>query len=532
MTKQRKSEPMAITTAFIYTRVSSEEQAREGVSLDAQLTECRRYAAQHRWMLGQEFQDVLSGKRDDRPAYQALLADVRRLRAEGQSVVVLVFRLDRLGRRILERVRCREELKSVGVPVHSVREGGEVSDLVANILASVAEEESRALGERVAAAKQHLTSNGWFITGQVPWGYRMRPATPEERTQGSPMTVLEPNPVEVPWVQEAFRRAGEGQTLRAVHRWVATLPNEARGGRVFAFQTFRNVLVSPVYVGRMIHGSDDVLARPPARWESLVDDATWQRIRNYVDGHRRLPRQASQQFLLTGLLRCPVCGCRMGGKARKQRSRSYRCCGVNLGANAPVWGCAITALADQVEQAMLAEVLPLIEGAVSSLPELRQALERAWAALRTPTTLQDEIQERQRQQLVREAEQARARLTKAAVLFADGDIDKPGYELLRDKARVDLETATEELGRLQVVEQSNPLPPLETVLTTAEGWGQALRDGDSRAQRAVLVALIERVEPVRIGRGKYDVKIDWTPLGEGLRALTQSAVEVADRSAA
>jgi site-specific DNA recombinase len=149
----------AMTTALIYTRVSSEEQAREGVSLDAQLTECRRYAAQHGWMLGAEFQDVLSGKRDDRPAYQALLAKVRGLRAEAQSVVVVVFRLDRLGRRILERVRCREELKMLGVPVHSVREGGEVSDLVANILASVAEEEIRTLGERVSTAKQHIGAN-------------------------------------------------------------------------------------------------------------------------------------------------------------------------------------------------------------------------------------------------------------------------------------------------------------------------------------------------------------------------------------
>src|SRR5215218_7618326 len=513
-----------VNTALNYTRVSSEEQAREGVSLDAQLTECRRYAAQHGWMLGQEFQDVLSGKRDDRPAYQALLTEVRRLRAEGQSVVVVVFRLDRLGRRILERVRCREELKSLGVPVHSVREGGEVSDLVANILASVAEEESRSLGERVAAAKQHLTSNGWYITGQVPWGYRMRPATAEERAQGSPMTVLEPNPIEVTWVQEAFRRAGEGQTLRAVHRWVATLPNEARGGRVFAFQTFRNVLVSPVYVGRLIHGSDDVLTRPLARWEPLVDDATWQRIRDYVDGHRRLPRQASQQYLLTGLLRCPACGCRMGGKARKDRSRSYRCCGVNLGANAPVPGCAITALADQVEQVVLAEVLPLIEGAVSSLPELRQALERAWAALREPATLQDELQERQRQQLLREAEQARARLTKAAVLFADGDIDKPGYELLRDKARVDLDAATAALSQLQVVEPSVALPPLETVLAAAEGWGAAMQGGSIAAQRDVLAALIDRVVPVRVGRGQCSVEVAWTPLGAGLRAASQGTV--------
>src|SRR5829696_7162383 len=52
----------SLTTALIYTRVSSEEQAREGVTLDAQLAECRRYAAQHGWLLGGEYQDVMSGK--------------------------------------------------------------------------------------------------------------------------------------------------------------------------------------------------------------------------------------------------------------------------------------------------------------------------------------------------------------------------------------------------------------------------------------------------------------------------------------
>ena len=68
----------SIVTALIYTRVSTEDQAREGVSLDAQLAECRRYAAQQPgWVLGTEYQDVLSGKRDHRPQYQALLAEAR-----------------------------------------------------------------------------------------------------------------------------------------------------------------------------------------------------------------------------------------------------------------------------------------------------------------------------------------------------------------------------------------------------------------------------------------------------------------------
>jgi hypothetical protein len=165
---------------------------------------------------------------------------------------------------------------------------------------------------------------------------------------------------------------------------------------------------------------------PSSRFLSAIETALLLLVWPSADEIRRLPHQARQQNLLPGMLRCPVCGCRMGGKARKDRSRSYRCCGANLSGNAPVPGCAITALADQVEQAVLAEVLPLLEGAVSTLPELRQALERAWAALRTPATLQDELQEPQRQQLVREAEQAQARLTNAAVLFADGTLISRG----------------------------------------------------------------------------------------------------------
>src|SRR5947207_8775784 len=163
-----------LVTALLYTRVSTDEQAREGLSLDAQLSDCRRYAAGLGWLLGSEYQDVLKGTRDDRPQYQALLADVQRLRVQGRRVAVVVAALDRLGRKLLERVRSREELKALGVPTHSVREGGEVSDLVANILASVAQEEVARLGRRVAEVRAYVAGNGWKPPGRPAWGYRFR----------------------------------------------------------------------------------------------------------------------------------------------------------------------------------------------------------------------------------------------------------------------------------------------------------------------------------------------------------------------
>src|SRR5437868_4594884 len=105
MARQGTQPASGLTTALIYTRVSSDEQAREGISLDAQLAECRRYAARPGWVIGGERQDVQSGTRDDRREYQELLTDIRRLRAEGRAIAVVVAALDRFGRDLLERVR-------------------------------------------------------------------------------------------------------------------------------------------------------------------------------------------------------------------------------------------------------------------------------------------------------------------------------------------------------------------------------------------------------------------------------------------
>jgi hypothetical protein len=76
------------------------------------------------------------------------------------------------------------------------------------------------------------------------------------------------------------------------------------------------------------------------------------------------------------------------------------------------------------------------------------------------------------------------------------------------------------------------LPPLETVLAAAEGWGAAMRGGDIAAQREVLAAVIERVVPTRVGRGTYTVEIVWTPLGEGLNAAATTSNGVGERPAA
>jgi hypothetical protein len=59
-----------------------------------------------------------------------------------------------------------------------------------------------------------------------------------------------------------------------------------------------------------------------------------------------------------------------------------------------------------------------------------------------------------------------------------------------------------------------------------------MREGDIAVQREVLAAMIERVVPVRVGRGNYDVEVFWTPLGEGLRGVALAPAGIPERSAA
>jgi site-specific DNA recombinase len=73
----RSAPKNGIVTALVYTRVSSEEQERDGLSLPSQLADCRQYASSRGWVIGAEFTDTMSGKRDDRPSYAALLAKAR-----------------------------------------------------------------------------------------------------------------------------------------------------------------------------------------------------------------------------------------------------------------------------------------------------------------------------------------------------------------------------------------------------------------------------------------------------------------------
>jgi len=86
------------------------------------------------------------------------------------------------------------------------------------------------------------------------------------------------------------------------------------------------------------------------------------------------------------------------------------------------------------------------------------------------------------------AEKARARIRRLAILFADGEIDREGYDLGREQAQSDLRAAEVELTRLgQRASVTPALPPLAQVLKSAGNWREVLTEGSVERQREVLM---------------------------------------------
>jgi len=103
----------------IYSRVSTEEQAKEGISIDAQLAKCKSYCDARGWTIYKMYIDPgFSAGTLDRPAMTELLKDAD----TNQFDIILVYKIDRFSRRLKDLIMVLEELKLKNINFTSVTE--------------------------------------------------------------------------------------------------------------------------------------------------------------------------------------------------------------------------------------------------------------------------------------------------------------------------------------------------------------------------------------------------------------------------
>lgn len=159
-------------TAIGYIRVSTEDQVREGVSLDNQKSKILAYCHLKDLELREIVEDAgISAKNLRRPGVQKVLKLARRKEIDA----LVVYKLDRIFRFTTDALETTKAFEKWGVSFHSIEETLDTRSAMGRffftLTAALAEMERRLIGERTKAALAHKKSKNEKTGGEIPFGY-------------------------------------------------------------------------------------------------------------------------------------------------------------------------------------------------------------------------------------------------------------------------------------------------------------------------------------------------------------------------
>jgi len=217
--------------AIGYVRVSTEEQAREGISLENQQVKIRTYCDLHNFELETIIEDAgKSGKDLNREGVQELIQKVK----DKRIGAVLVYKLDRLSRKVIDTLNLIELMKKNHVEFHSIIDSIDTKTAMGkffiNIMASLAQMERDLISERTKDALQmKIIKNE--RAGQIPYGWMLA-----EDGKTLLVNVEEQNTIR--FIMELHK---EGHNYSAICRELTRQGHQPLGGYWYA-QSIKNIL--------------------------------------------------------------------------------------------------------------------------------------------------------------------------------------------------------------------------------------------------------------------------------------------------
>ena len=305
--------------AGLYVRVSTEEQAKEGFSVAAQLRLLQAFAVVKGCGEGdvENFvDDGYSGKNLRRPAIQRLIGCCQARRLD----YVIVWRLDRLSRSLRDTLALEEDVfRANGVQFISTSESIDTSSpsgrLMLNLLASVAQNEREVNEERVRMVCAELAKECRHMGGVPPYGYRVE--------QGR--YAIAPHEAEA--VRLVYQLYDRGMTGRRIQAYLTEHGYLNREGKPFSIASLHDMRRNEKYNGTYVynrtvaatrsgkrnnHASkpDGQIIRIPGGMPAVVPMDLWRRVQEKMDKNQHTGgrNNAKTPYLLSGLIYCGVCG--------------------------------------------------------------------------------------------------------------------------------------------------------------------------------------------------------------------------------
>jgi site-specific DNA recombinase len=359
----------------IYCRVSTEDQAENGYSLEDQKRKGQLQAEMKDWIALEPYVDEgISGTLRDRPALACLLNDVR----AGKIDVVVITKMDRLARNLKLLLDLWDEIESYDCSIVVINESIDTSTsvgrLVRNVLGSIAEFERDTIADRTKAGREARARGGdvWRSPLTAPYGFRYipkadRPAYDEAVKRGEELpheNGWAQIPHEAATVRRIFDSCAQGTSMSKVAQLLNKDDVPTRTGKgPWTTPTIAAILRNPAMWGKAAYGRTKTVKRrngggeitktirqekskfihgcnPAIVSEELADAA--QRI---VSSNKSLSKRNSKhQYLLSSSIHQPLLLCGqclregkrhiMNGTARAKKDthkpyRAYRCTHTN-----------------------------------------------------------------------------------------------------------------------------------------------------------------------------------------------------------
>jgi site-specific DNA recombinase len=300
----------------VYTRKSSEEGLdMEFNSLDAQREACEAYVASQKaegWLLVPDRYDDggFSGGTLERPALQRLLADIE----AGRVDIVVVYKIDRLSRSLMDFARLVEVFDRKGVTFVSVTQSFNTTTsmgrLTLNVLLSFAQFEREVIGERIRDKFAASRKKGMWMGGWAPLGYDVKDRK---------LVVNETEAAVVRRIFERFAKCGSATTI--VRELLAESFVNKYGQRLDMGRIYK-LLNNRVYIGEAVHKGTAY----PGEHEPIIAKALWDGVHAALAESPRAragKSRAQTPALLKGLIFGPT-GRAMSPTHTRKGQKLYR----------------------------------------------------------------------------------------------------------------------------------------------------------------------------------------------------------------
>jgi len=325
----------------LYARVSTTKQAEKDLSIPDQLRQMREWCNSKDYKVAVEYVEPGASATDDRrPVFQQMITEACITPAPFDAIIV--HSLSRFFRDSIEFGLYERKLKKYDVGLYSITQqttddpGGEMARKIFNVFD---EYQSRENAKHTLRAMKENARQGFFNGSHPPFGYRKIDVLAKGRRENKKRLEIDPSEAAIVCKIFDLYLNRNGKKLLGM-KGIACYLNEqgiTRRGRKWSRTAVNKILGDKVYVGEYYFNKTEAKTRkikPESEWvrikiDPIIDIETFERahqLRRYRSPSNLPPRVVNSPTLLTGLLKCGLCGSRMTTATGKGgRYKYYKC---------------------------------------------------------------------------------------------------------------------------------------------------------------------------------------------------------------